>query len=626
MKHVLLWLSLTCLNLCCTAVEPNPPTWTGSVANGGVFVFDPANAASNAQTIADIFAINGGSPDLGQWSDKRYALLFLPGTHEYDVNVGYYTSVIGLGESPDDTIIGNSNGGGVICQEGNLEDFTIGALNTFWRSAENFRTEPNGNQGWEWTTGIEGFLWAVSQAAPLRRVHVAGTNPNLYLYEYVKDSGDPAAGYASGGFMADCQVEGVTDSGSQQQWLARNVSTGSWPNGAWNINFLGSTGAPASNCGSGPFVNVTATPIIAEKPYITYDSGKYYLQIPPVETNKIGSTFDQNPPIAPTTVDFENVYVATESDTAATINAKLASGLHVVLSAGSYQLDDSIVVNNANTVVLGIGFPTLISTTGKPCIIVGSASGIRIGGILLQAGETTTSTLLQWGSPGDNPANGFLYDCFARVGGTNNPTTEPQLKATSMVTINSNNIVCDNLWLWRADHYGIPGNTSGGLVKNGDNPCQNACIINGDNVTAYALAVEHTLEDICVWNGDNGRTYFFQCEYPFDVTESYATSNYVAYRVNTSVLNHTAYGVGVYSFFRDYDVTVNTAISTPTGSGIQFFSSLTVFLNGNGGINHVINQLGNAVNMSTIGVPNYYCNPPPPVSAYGGSKMRLRRY
>lgn len=600
------------------ALEPNPPTWTGTVATGGVFVFDPSNAANNEQTIADIFAKNGGSPDLGQWSDFRYALLFLPGAHEYDVNVGYYTSVIGLGTSPDDTIIGNANGGGVICEEGNLENYAVGALNTFWRSAENFQTEPNGQQGWEWTGGVSGFLWAASQASPLRRVHVTGANPNLYLYQYVKNSGDQYAGYASGGFMADCTVDGTIDSGSQQQFLARNCSMGDWPNGVWNMVFVGSTNAPATNCKK--YVNVDKTPLIAEKPYITYDAGKYYLQIPPVEKDKVGPTSVQ-----PTQVDFVNVYVATAADSAATINGKLTSGLHVVLSAGIYNLTEPIVIENANTVVLGIGFPTLISTSGKPCIVVGSADGIRIGGILLQAGETTTTTLLQWGSSGDKPTNGFLYDCFARVGGTNDPAIQ-QLKADTMIEINSSNIVCDNLWLWRADHYGTSGGTSAGLVKNGDNPCKNAFVANGENITAYGLCPEHTLEDLSVWNGNHGSTYFFQCEYPYDVNTDYADKGYVAYRVNNNVTNHLTYGIGVYSFFRDYDVNVNTAIATPTGENLQFHSSLTVFLNGMGSISHVINGLGES-NTSNKQHPIYYCPSPPPTNAFNqGGRTGITRY
>lgn len=54
-----------------------------------------------------------------------------------------------------------------------------------------------------------------------------------------------------------------------------------------------------------------------------------------------------------------------------------------IQTPGNYNLTGSIEVNNANTVILGIGFPTLIPTTGQPAIVVGNVDGVRIGGILL---------------------------------------------------------------------------------------------------------------------------------------------------------------------------------------------------------------------------------------------------
>ena len=52
------------------------------------------------------------------------------------------------------------------------------------------------------------MVWAVSQASPLRRTVVDG---NLSLFHY---TGGPAAGYASGGYMADVKVNGKISSGS----------------------------------------------------------------------------------------------------------------------------------------------------------------------------------------------------------------------------------------------------------------------------------------------------------------------------------------------------------------------------------------------------------------------------
>lgn len=49
-------------------------------------------------------------------------------------------------------------------------------------------------------------------------------------------------------------------------------------------------------------------------------------------------------------------------------------------------MTESIVIKNPNTVVLGMGMATLISTTGKPCIQVANVDGVKISGLLLQAG------------------------------------------------------------------------------------------------------------------------------------------------------------------------------------------------------------------------------------------------
>jgi len=41
---------------------------------------------------------------------------------------------------------------------------------------------------------------------------------------------------------------------------------------------------------------------------------------------------------------------------------------------------------------------TLISTTGKPCIEIANVGGVRVAGLLLQAGKVKADTLLRWGN------------------------------------------------------------------------------------------------------------------------------------------------------------------------------------------------------------------------------------
>jgi len=364
--------------------------------------------------------------------------------------------------------------------------------------------------------------------------------------------------------------------------------------------FVGNNGSvPGSHCshdGGDPYTTIAQSPVIAEKPYIIIDSaGHYSLVIPPVETNKVGPTSNWN---GGTTVDFANVYVAKQTDTAATINGKLAAGLHVVLSAGNYNLEASLNVTKAGTAIVGIGFPTLIATSGQPAIVVGNVDGVRVSGILLQAGQRATSSLLQWGTgtyAGSSANPGFLYDVFARVGGTNDPSSY-QVQADVMVQINSGNVVIDNAWLWRADH-GVNGN-----VVNSQNPNNHGLVVQGDNVVTYGLAVEHQLQDLVTWSGANGRTYFYQSELPYDVTQAnFGTPGYVGFRVTGA--NHQGWGLGVYSYYRDNAVTTTNGIVTPSTGKYQ--NSFSCFLNGLGQISHVINNQGNAV--STAGTQVYVC-------------------
>ena len=87
---------------------------------------------------------------------------------------------------------------------------------------------------------------------------------------------------------------------------------------------------------------------------------------------------------------------------------------------------------------------------GTPALVISDVDGVKVGGILLEAGASNSTTLLQIGEPGSSASHAadplFFYDIFCRVGGASVG------KATSMVTIFCNDVVGDNFWLWRADH------------------------------------------------------------------------------------------------------------------------------------------------------------------------------
>ena len=172
------------------------------------FVFDPAMDMKEIQILIDTLHARQTARK-SEFSKNRYALLFKPGTYKLDIRVGYYMHIIGLGNSPEDVMI-----------VGAVRSNSVGGhmLINFWRAAENLTILPM----------IDSTnTWGVSQAAPLRRIYVKG---NLKLNDI---------GPSSGGFMADCKIEGSVTSGSQQQWLSRNTEWKNWKGGVWNMMFVG---------------------------------------------------------------------------------------------------------------------------------------------------------------------------------------------------------------------------------------------------------------------------------------------------------------------------------------------------------------------------------------------------
>jgi len=173
------------------------------------------------------------------------------------------------------------------------------------------------------------------------------------------------------------------------------------------------------------------------------------------------------------------------------------------------------------------------------------------------------------------------------------------------VTINSHNVIVDNMWLWRADHGNGVGWTS--TATKPGNPCPNGIIVNGDNVIAYGLFVEHFQQYQTIWNGNGGQVYFYQSEIPYDVPNQEEwqpptdKKGYASYKVADSVTTHTAQGLGVYCYFTGAPVQLESAIEAPTNKeGVKLQHMTTIWLDGENakvgsGINHVLNGIGAAV-------------------------------
>jgi hypothetical protein len=568
---------------------------SGSDLGPNVIVFDPSMPTSEIQAKVDAIAAQQVSNEFGT---QRYALLFEPGTYgsaadPLNFQVGYYTSVAGLGRSPGDVVINGS----VYVRNQCVAGFCT-ALTNFWRSLSNLTINVT-------TPGFgcySGEFWPVSQASPMRRVDVNG-------FTTLMDYCTPPS-YASGGFIADSSFNGSTIvNGSQQQWLTRNSSIDGWTNGVWNQVFSGVTGAPPqcfpahAPC-AGPYTTLATSPVTREAPYLYMDaSGNENVFVPSAQTNSSGTTWASGAtPGVPIPID--QFYVAKPGDSASTINDALHSGRNLLLTPGVYRLDQPIAVTRPDTVVLGLGFPTLVPTNGSAAMTTVRAKGILISGVIFQAGPVNSAVLLQVGSgrarsdnEGSDPS--ALTDVFFRIGGA-----EPGRATTSLV-VDSNNVILDDIWAWRADH----GNGVGWTTNTADT----GVVVNGDHVTAYGLFVEHYQKYETIWNGNDGTDIFFQNEMPYDPPsqeawmEAPGVDGWAAFKLGDTVTSFSGYGMGSYSFFNQgVNIYAAHAFEVPTTLKPGSLNDLlTIFLStaGSGGILNVVNDTGGSSTIANPDVP-----------------------
>ncbi len=545
-----------------------PPTSNTPNFGPNVQVFDSSMSSSTIQSALDT-AFN--QQQSNQFGTQRTAFLFKPGSYNVTANIGFNTQIAGLGLSPDDVKI---NGGVTSDAQWNGGN----ATENFWREAENLDITPS--------SGTD--TWAVSQGASMRRVDING---NLKL--------DPTNdGWSSGGFLSDSRISGQVTSGSQQQWMSRNDNWGGWSGANWNMVFVGDPNAPAQSFPNPPYTTVAQSPVSREKPFPYIDSsGDYHVFVPATQTNSSGATW-LNGTSPGTSLPMSDFYVTQPGDTAETMNAALSAGEDLLITPGVYHLDQTLQVNDPNQIVLGMGMATLVPDNGVTAISTGDVDGVQVAGLIVDAGSTNSSDLVQMGPTGASAGHSAdpqsIEDVYYRIGGATAGS------ATDTLVVNANDTIGDNLWLWRADHGNGVGWTS--------NTADTGLIVNGTDVTMYGLAVEHYQKTEVLWNGNGGRTYFFQNENPYDPPNQASwmngsTDGYPAYEVAPGVTSHQAWGVGSYCYFNVNPAIVNDhAFQAPDTSGVQFHDLVTVSLGGVGTISHVINETGGAANSTTTNV------------------------
>ncbi len=560
-----------------------------------VYIFNPSMPQSQIQATVDAVATQQVS---NQFGTQRYALLFEPGTYGSSTNplnfqVGYYTSVAGLGLSPKDVVINGSINVYNQCFGSN----NCIALDNFWRSLSNVTINvTNPNVGCYSNTEF----WAVSQAAPMRRVQVNG---NTTLMDYCT-----GPSFASGGFIANSAFSGNVVNGSQQQFFVRNSQLNGWSNGVWNQVFSGVVNAPAQcfpgqkSCG--PYTTLATSPVTREEPYLYMDShGQYNVFVPSMQRNTVGTTW-ANGQTPGTSISINKFFIAQPTDSVAAINQALGSGKDLILTPGIYNLNQSILVSRPDTVVLGLGFPTLIPENGNVSMSVASAKGIMLSGMIFDAGATNSLALLvvgngHGGSDHDASDPTTLQDVFFRIGGA-----EPG-RATVSLDVNSDNVILDDIWAWRADH----GNGVGWT----DNTADTGVVVIGNNVTSYGLFVEHYQKYQVIWIGNGGTNIFFQNEMPYDPPsqaawmEAPGVDGWAAFKVANTVTSFSGYGMGSYCFFNQgVNIYAAHAFEVPdTLPASSLNDLLTVFLStsGFGGILHVVNDTGGSATIANPDAP-----------------------
>jgi hypothetical protein len=586
-----------------------------------VCVFTPAMTQAAIQ--ADLNAISTQQVPVGaQFDSDRYAVFFEPGTYGSAANplvfqVGYYTEVAGLGAQPSDTVVdGAIEVFNNLCTAGTQD---CNSDDNFWRSLSNLDLNvdlpstvpdyaPPALDAFGAGCANSAEFWSASQAAPIRRVIINGS---VTFQDYCANNN-----FASGGFIADSQVTGDLNFNGNQQFITRNSTIGganACPNGLWNMVYSGVQGAPApvftGQCQQNTVL--AASPVTEEEPFLYQDSsGKDRVFVPAVRTNSTGTSWSSGTE-AGSSLPLSSFFIANPSTSVAAIDIALALGKNLVLTPGVYNLSAPIVVSRPDTVVLGLGFATLVPQHGSAAMLVLPNKGVKLSGLIFDAGPKNSPVLLSVGTPlpsgGSATDPDTIQDVFFRIGGAETTTTS----ATVSLLDNASNSIIDDVWAWRADH----GNDVGWTENTGDT----GLIVTGNDVTAYGLAVEHYQKSEVVWSGQGGTDVFFQNELPYDPptqadwNESSTFTGYPAFQVANNVKTFKGYGMGSYVVFIDTTATLNVteAFQAPKAPGVQFNDTFGVWISGSGGLDSIVNGTGGPVTSTNPGtvepvdVPSY---------------------
>ena len=186
--------------------------------------------------------------------------------------------------------------------------------------------------------------------------------------------------------------------------MVRNSAIGGangCPDGLWNNVYSGVLGAPApvftGQCEQNTVL--AASPVTEEQPFLYTDSsGNYNVFVPAVQTTRP----ERRGPVARRRAapSLSTFFVANPSTPVLAIDLALAAGKNLVLTPGVYNLYAPIVVTRPGTVVLGLGFATLVPQHGNAALIVTPNAGVKVSGLIVDAGPVNSPVLVSVGLAG----------------------------------------------------------------------------------------------------------------------------------------------------------------------------------------------------------------------------------
>lgn len=514
-------------------------------------------------------------------------MLFLEEGNNNDYYIDYYQSIIGnavYNYSPPIQVgsVNSEPKGSPIPGDSSTYCLAVtgsAGLDNFWRSINNIFAQ-------------RVCSLSISQACPIRNcffnnsVYFASCNDSSQFGNKMCFSAcGGGAEYTSGGFVQNCKlINGGTNFNfvSQQQFLAKDcdASAGNgFSGGAWHITLLNCRGNFDSS--KHLMVNDDTFPKYVIKfglfngEYKVFFSKLKPFQEPGNGTPLTGMNIKQ----------YDTALGRLPLD----INAQLnSSNDTVILEAGIYYVSGDI---NLNCNLFSVGL-SIIFLTGK----INISSGKIVSGILFDVMNNFEEDVITCSD------NVILMDVFIRIGGFFDYAKKfnpgylnfiPNLQNLSVGTngailrITGNNCYLENLWIWRADHtWSDSTNSAINITDPLANYCKHGVIVDGNNVKAAGLQVEHFNQSSLIWNGSNGTVVMFQNEiayYPSDTTNE--TLNYYPVELNGD--NFQGYNMGVYCYFADSNTTVPSAFSV-SGKNVKINQAFTRFLNGSGSIQNVI--------------------------------------